>query len=364
MRPLVAPSQPSTMLGVVVGLLLGVACFSAPVRADEGSATQRLSVAVLPLSAGEGMTLKEARGATVMLREELERSGLVTLKKARKDDDRAARDCIVRGEPSAECLGEAAFSRGVDLIAAGFARGHDDGFVIELVVVETRGRDVLRTVEEPVVGDTASIQRGLERAARRAFTPEALAGFLVVEGRPEGALVLLDGERVAKLPLDEPIGPVVEGEHQLEVRARGYDALKRPVDIVYRETTRVETILSRSRDAQLDEALARRENEKKGFEMPIAPAALLGGGVALAVGGAVLGVFAMLDGLEVEARAASQQLVFPRDEFLYRRGQILAYSATGLYCLAAVSAATGGVLFALPIFLPGDDPYALEEGER
>lgn len=342
------------------GLVLVPALLSGAVRADEDApARASLKVALLPLFAGEGMTLEEARGATALLRNATGSSGLVELRKARSDDERTVRGCRRRGELDVACLGDAAFDRGVDLLAAGTVHGTRDGFRYELVIVEPRGKAALRTVEE--MARDGALERGLERTLRRAFAPEALAGTLMVTGRPDGALILVDGERLGKLPLEAPLGPFVEGEHALAVRARGYEPLKRPVDIVYDEVTEEQAVLSRSREGQLDDIAERRDVERASAPLPIGPAGLGGIGAALIVSGAVAGTFAMLDGLEVEARAAAQQLVFPRDELLFRRGQILAASATLLYIAGTLTGAGAAAWWAAPILFPPEDAYALEE---
>jgi hypothetical protein len=299
-------------------------------------------VALLPLAAGEGVSAKEAAGTTVLLRQALLDGGYVHVANERKDDEKVAKKCAL----IASCLADAAYARGVVLVGAGVVHADPGGTRIELVVIGPRDPDFVRVIDRTIAA--SDLLAGLDRLAREAFRPSALRGALDVNGRPEGARVLVDGVPKGTLPLAEPIADLEEGERVVEIVLPGYTTVKRPVKIVHRETTSIDVTMS------VSEERTRAVSEDDGGSIvwlhSAGPGALFAIGAAALAGGIVCGVLAYIDEVEIEKRAASQQLVLPKDRVLFQRGFAAAVAADVLYVLSAsslvVAATWVGVAFA------------------
>lgn len=296
------------------------------------------TVAVLPLAADKGVSKKEAARVDKAVREALSRSEaflrpLPATRHDKKDRERCRLD--------AKCLSDLAFSRGADLLAGGVLVPEAGGLTARVVVASPKSGDApLREVDEPLGADKEAQELALDRLLRRAFAPEALAGGVQVHGAPDGATVLVDGKIAGELPLDEPIFGVVEGEHEVTVRRDGYGRITRRVQVRFREVTDVEIVLTpRSRTSMAAPEAAAVE---AGPALPVGPLVVGGAGVAALAGGAAFGVGALMSQLEVERRAAKQQLVFPRDANLVRNGETLSWVANGLYLGATLAVVGAG----------------------
>jgi hypothetical protein len=297
------------------------------------------AVAVLPLQAGEGVSKQQAMGVDALLRQRLEASDFLRPLAPTKKDAREAFRC--GRDPG--CLSGLAYARGADLLAAGFVDGTPEGFELTLVVVTAAEKTALRQVKEPVRGTAADMGEWLDRAIRRAFKPEALAGGLLVRGEPRGAKVFVNEELAGSLPFEEPLAGLVEGEHSVRVEHEGYTTLSRRIEVRFREVRVLNVTLASARSARL--SADDDEEAGDGLLTTTLPAVLVGTGVALLAGGAVFGGLSLLEGREVERRAAAQQLVFPRDEGLFLRGGIFAWTANALYGLGVVSLGGAGLAY-------------------
>lgn len=309
------------------------------------------ALVLLPLSPDGTTSVKQARGASAQLRDALEhgprQEGLCTLLSVSKDDDRQAERC----RRDATCLGELAAARGADVIVAGVIAPGADGLLVSVVAVAASGKESLRRVEVTLRGDDADLRR-IDRLVRSVVGPHALRGTLALTG-DDGATVKLDGEPRGTLPLAGPLTPLIEGEHDLLVEKPGFEPYRRPVAIVHAETVDVKATLlpltsgdrARLPDGAGDSASA----PPAGPPLDVVVVGSVGAGlVAL---GVVAGTWSLLDALAVEERAEEQQLLFPRDTGLLARGQILAWTADGLY-LAGFGAL--GVAGALIFLTPAD----------
>jgi len=92
------------------------------------------------------------------------------------------------------------------------------------VDAEAHLTEALRETDDPWIRPRRPI---FERALRAA---QAHLGYLVVDGTPLGAKVLIDGEVVGVFPFRRPLRQV-EGSRQLEVRAPGFSAVERRITI-------------------------------------------------------------------------------------------------------------------------------------
>lgn len=327
-------------------LVLCVALAALTARAEE----PRLVVALMPF-AGEGdVGTKEREGVFALTRAALESHGAVRLISTRKDDAVTARTC----RTDDGCWRDAARARGVDFIAHVTLSGTEQGYAADIRVVSVDPS--VATREERFDIDGTTLERDALRLGLRAFAPDALRGQVLVQGSPEGALVLVDGERKGKLPLDGPIEDVAEGERKVEIRAQGYESITRPVDVVHGETSTVDIVLSKARaDLDVPVTADAREPSVLATTLSIVPWVLLAGGAALLAAGVACGVFALVDQMEVERRAAAGHLFFPRDALLVRRGFALSIAANVLYGVAAVTLLGAGGAFGASFLVGGGE---------
>ncbi len=65
-----------------------------------------------------------------------------------------------------------------------------------------------------------------------------VVGVIAIEGGPPGAVVLLDGERRAELPLSSPLR-VAAGAHAVRIQKDGFEPFEARVDVLGRQTARV-----------------------------------------------------------------------------------------------------------------------------
>lgn len=294
------------------------------------------AVAVLPFVAGPGTTKKQAAGVTALFRKKVESVDFLKLLKQRRDDKRTVRKC----KRDAACYGQATFSRGASLLAYGEVTEQADGFGVYILVFEPKAKEPLRQVIGDIVGAEEDIDDRLARMIRETFAPEALAGGIVIHGNPEGAAVYLDDKLAGELPLPPTTG-VVEGEYVLRIEKDGYYPHVRPVNIRFSEITVVDVTLVSKRKKFEQSKVFEDESEGTGPNLigPIATAAV---GGALAVVAAGLGTVSLLDSLEVERRAATQNLLFPRDGDLIARGRLFATLSTLTWATSALAVAGGG----------------------
>jgi hypothetical protein len=321
-------------------LVVAMALASSTVNAAE----PKLVVALMPFAAEGDVETKELSGVEALVRTAIDDGAYVKLLATRKDDAQTARTC--RGDDA--CFRDAARARGVDFLAHITLSGTESGYLAVVRVVSIDA--AVGTRIENVEIDGSKLARDADRLGRFTFLPDTLRGRLQVSGLPEGALVLVDGARIGKLPLAAPIEGVSEGDHKVELRAKGYDTLIRPVRVVHGETTDVNIVMSKAR-TDLETPISAAQNEPSAFSMVLSatPWVLLVGGLAFLATGVACGVVAYMDQIEVERRAEAELLVFPRDALLVRRGLALAISANVLYALAAVTLSgaggVGGALF-------------------
>jgi len=87
------------------------------------------------------------------------------------------------------------------------------------------------------------IQRHHDELEEALATVGEHIGFLEVNGAPDGAEALINGQLVATLPMSGPV-PVIAGSYQLEVRFKGHYTLTRPITVSKRVLTREDVELS------------------------------------------------------------------------------------------------------------------------
>ncbi len=321
------------------------------------------TVALLPARAGVGSSVKEAAGVLEILRETIDQSDYLLMRKERRDDEKTIAQCFNKKEKQkdkaidAKCLADAAFQRAAGWGSTAVVYGDEGNLEIYLYAVKARDPASFVIKHAPVislpVGDGRessedALRRVTDLLLRRSFAPSSVVGELLVTGLPEGATVFVDDEERGVLPLDESISGVLEGEHTVRVSMDGFWDDERKVQINFAELTAFSVSLTAKPVAVKDGKLV--PDPSKEALVPWGPIALGSVGGAGIATGLVLGTLAALDSAEVERRAAAQQLFFPRDAELVRRGSALALGANIAYLIGVSAGAAAGAwwFFTLP----------------
>lgn len=313
---------------------------------DEGAGGERRAVSLLPLAATGTVTGKQAKGVTAQLRavaEGLAAENVVRLLATTKDDDAALRRCGA----DAACFDDVARQRGADRLVTGSVTNAGTGLLVTLQVHPGSSSTATSTTLEGNDDDGAR----LDRVVREVFAEDTLRGTLLVEGQA-GDEVVVDERRRGTLQEPKEGGTAAfqleklrEGAHNLVVtrpiskNGTAYEPFTRAVAVRHRETTTVKvTLLPKATTAGLN------GNDAPDTEagVPVAAIVAVGAGVVVGGVGVVFGVLSLQDSQAVEARAATQQLVFPRDQELVDRGATYAVVANVAYGVAA-AAVVGGV---------------------
>ncbi|MCP4502620.1 MAG: PEGA domain-containing protein [Deltaproteobacteria bacterium] len=322
-------------------LLLATLLFLVPGAGDDEVLSEDLpegepaQVAFFDLHAKDGVTKKQAKGISIMLREALGTIGAIELKDKRKDDKKTNRKCNLKPK----CLGKAAFSRGADSLLTGTLHTSEEGFEVRLDVILQREIEVDREVEGLLSGGTAAMEASMDRMLREAVAPLTLTGALRVGGAPKGAKVLIDGRLAGTLPVERLEG-LLEGTYTVDVEKEGYTSATRRVDVHYKELSTLEVTLiptSRARKHQDEIAQGKEEASKAWvFAIPasigIVAAASLGTGIAF-------GVLTQREADDVNARAKAGMLLFPDDAEILQRGETYSLVANLSYVVTAVTIA-------------------------
>jgi|GEM_PF-1918135 len=339
-------------------LLASLVMFAPAADVEDTAATQ---VAFFDLLPKDGVSKKQAKGISVMLREALDDIGAIELKKKRKDDKKAARKCDLRPK----CLGKAAFSRGADVLLTGTLHTADEGFEVRLQVVLSKDVEVDREVEGILTGSTASMHDRMDRLLREAVAPDTLSGALRIDGAPQGAEVFIDGKRAGTLPLERLDG-LLEGTYAIEVKAEGYSTTNRRVKVHYKELTSLKVTLIPSqaaRKAQDDKARGREDDGNGKLLWFAGPAGVAALGVIAAGTGATFGIMTQQTVDDVNAKAESRMLLFEDDAELLQQGQTTALLANISYAVAGVALVSAAAWAGLLLLPEQDDGEEVEDFE-
>lgn len=259
----------------VVVLLAALAC-DAPPPAE--TPTVLGTIAVLPVT-GQDVGFDELVWLQQIVREEVVRLGV----DVQTDEETighltSARQLGVScGRATTECMAQVGAIAGVGKVVAAGARGHGDGTVLDLRLVDVQSaaeeRRVVRLLNGP---DDDRRARVLDAATRLLFPARARGELVVVT--IEGAEVLVDGVFRGYAPLPAAID-LAAGEHVLDVRAAGHEP--RSVTIVAQagETmTFTERLVPRPKSVSTQNERATR----------VEPYGLVGGIAATVLGSALM----------------------------------------------------------------------------
>jgi hypothetical protein len=183
-----------------------------------------------------------------LFRAELERLEGAPLPPLREVDKIVAGDPALRGctgEP--ECLAGIGRKLGVSAIVAGSVGALGDSYVINLKLVDVATGKEIRRVEEPLSGSPDELIEAVRVAAYRLYAPARLIGSVAILADVAGADVYLDGKKLGRTPLAQPIGKLSVGKHSLRITAAGYSDFIQDVDVRFQKTTQVVVRLVRAK---------------------------------------------------------------------------------------------------------------------
>lgn len=212
-----------------------IACAAAP-----AAAAPPKTVVFAPLGA-LGITPGQARKIGTRLRRAARRiSGfrwLAEKKLAARLSEPELADCTTQPD----CLGAEARRLGADLVIAGDVGSIGGAYAVYLRLVDSSGKKLRAT--NGVIHLRRRASKELRALLFRLLDPERHAGRLAVEVDVPGAWIYVDGRRVAKSPLSEPLS-VSAGTHALRVTHEEYRDFVRFVNVRFDEQTTIKAGLS------------------------------------------------------------------------------------------------------------------------
>lgn len=211
-------------------LFVLLALVAPPLHAQAGA------VGLLPL-AGDGVDAEVVDRVDSKVRDEMRR--LPNVKLARLPEQGPAM-CAGDDVPCLVRLGEAA---GVAKLAVGMLSPRDDGYLLELRVIDVLRGAPARETTEVLAADATTHPARVREAATRLFAPELYVGRLLLSVSKPGARVLVDGALVGSSPLEHPVKGLVPGRHALEVRLPGHKVVSRFVEVAFGEVTTERVVL-------------------------------------------------------------------------------------------------------------------------
>jgi hypothetical protein len=207
-----------------------------------------------PLEAIVGEGLAALSGVTVISAQEVRQA----IKKARRPELEAC-----AGETT--CLAELGKVASADRVVAGEVGGLGDDQIVYLKVVDVAGAREAGSTTAVLEKGVESRRKEARAAAFRLLAPQRYAGTLQLRVDVPGAIVYLDGKKIATSPV--PTLPVAVGTHALRVTHEQYRDFVRFVDVEFGETTELPVAMT-AFPVISDEMRGQRERKPSG---PVAP---------------------------------------------------------------------------------------------
>jgi hypothetical protein len=191
------------------------------------------------------------------------------------------------------CLAPLAHELGATRIVAGNVGGLGDSYVVNLKLVDDKGRELGR-VTETLHGDPDELIQEVRVAAYRLVAPAKITGAISLLSEVPGATVTVDDKPVGATPLAGPIDGLPIGDHVLRVARAGYADFVDKVPVRFEKATEV---VVRQRAVTVEAKL--EEAERKDLLAPEPPywarwwfwagSAAVAIGLGLVVGGLIVG---------------------------------------------------------------------------
>jgi hypothetical protein len=136
------------------------------------------------------------------------------------------------------CLAPLAQELQVQRVVAGSVAGLGDSYVVNLRLVDDKGRELGR-VSETLHGRADQLIQEVRVAVYRLVAPQRLVGAISLLSEVPGATVTIDERAVGVTPLAGPIDNLPVGEHLLRVARSGYAAFVDRVPVRFEKATEV-----------------------------------------------------------------------------------------------------------------------------
>ena len=147
--------------------------------------------------------------------------------------DEESLDCL----ETQACLGRVAVQLGLSEVISGTIGHRDNHFALHLGRTDVTTGEMITRVFLEVPGGLSELLEALRAAVPQLFEVPPEVGGLTISCDLEGASVRLDGEPVGRTPLDQL--EVAAGSHQLEVTAEGYRPWSTTIEIEAGESTQL-----------------------------------------------------------------------------------------------------------------------------
>jgi hypothetical protein len=155
-------------------------------------------------------------------------------------DKKNARLALCEGDLA--CLAQVGKAVGVDRVIAGEAGGLAQGFVVYLRVIDVASGREIGSASVVLKGDERGLRASAREAAFKLLAPDQYVGKLLVRADAPGAMLYIDGQRVAQLPSAAVTIPV--GTHAMRLSHEAYRDFLRFVDVEFDRTTEIDANMS------------------------------------------------------------------------------------------------------------------------
>jgi hypothetical protein len=187
-----------------------------------------------------GLDAERAARLEALFRLELERLAGVPL------PSRAQVERVTAGNPGLrgctadpECLSEIGKKLGVKQMVSGNLGELGDSYVINLKLIDVESKSEVRKVSEPLRGSPDELIEAVRIAAYELVAPERFVGAMAILSDVGGGDVYLDGKRVGKTPLAQPITNLKVGKHGVRIARPGYTDFMTDAEVRFQKTTQV-----------------------------------------------------------------------------------------------------------------------------
>jgi hypothetical protein len=223
---------------IISCLLVAISGLAKPVAA-QGTGKGRVVLApIASLNEGSSAKLGKVRG---VIEEGIRKVAgeLITAKAAANQANKAKRPELRSCEGDVGCLSQLGALVSAQSVVYAEVGGLGDAQVVYLKLIDVgTAKEVRSTTMELSASTNPLVAEG---AATRLISPKSYVGSLQVTTGIEGAMIYVDGQKIAKTPSEDI--PVLVGSHALRVTHPEHHDFVRFVDIGFKEKSTVEATL-------------------------------------------------------------------------------------------------------------------------
>lgn len=334
---------------------------ASPPGAAKDKSNEKISIAVMDLAVGTGVSEELGGAITRTLTNDLEAMGLfqaVSTEEIRQMMELEAEKAVI-GCDTAGCLAEIADALGAEYTVFGSALSLEGTYILQLQLVRAAEARTVAREQREVTGTPAQLLDEA-RGALKVLVRDVLAlrsGTLDLSSHEDAATVKIDGVIVGVTPL--PPVQLPGGYHTIALEKEGFVRFTRDVQVEQDETTRLDVVLQPSaayKEAYLQRAWTWRI---------LAWSGLAAGAVTLAASGglaawSVFSTFQLNGAISAYNADPALQTSTRYDELkagasFLLLGELL---AAGLAVVGLALGGAGGVAY-----LIGDDPWHFSDDD-